>query len=332
MKNGLICVALLLCICAGMSAQYLYNPANTPAVGNGNSWPFNLFTKWRFQFIIDKSKLGGAPVNITDIAFSGYYSGTRTFTSADFEMSMGHTTYKDFGTSGTTKFATILGASPTVVYPRGAISWACNYHAWSDIGLKAPFAYNGTDNICVEIRYNNTASGGAVTITDPGIARAYTHANYDPDPFNAVNWYTPIPGEYMGPIHRLTTKAGGFTCNAPAKLSITAPAKPGSIDLSGGPATDYFQIAASLGNATKIDLGKCAVYLDFDGVLLYSILVGVPYFNGYAGTLVGGMASAKFAPPDMSALIGVDVYHAAAAYDKGGITDCSNTVKTTLTK
>ena len=125
-----------------------------------------------------------------------------------------------------------------------------------------------------------------------------------------------------------TPGAGGFTCNASSTLSIGTK---GSVDLTGGPATDFYQIAASLGNTTTINLGTCSVSLDFDGVLLYSLLVGTPYFNGYAGTLVGGAGSGTFAPPAMTSLIGVDVYHAAASYDLGGVTDCTNTVKTTLT-
>jgi len=122
---------------------------------------------------------------------------------------------------------------------------------------------------------------------------------------------------------------GGFICNAPQKHSISSPT-PASIDLSGGQATNFYQIAASLGNTMTLNLGTCSVQLDLDGVLLYSVLVGGPYFNSYAGTLVGGAGSGSFAPPANPALVGVDVYHAAASYSTSAVTDCSNTVKTTL--
>ncbi len=329
MKKSLICVALLLCICAGLTAQFVYNPSNTPATGGGNSWPFNLYTKWRFQFIVDKAILGTKPLLITDIAFSGSYSPSRTFAVSDFQMRMGHTTHKNFSGAGTTKFDDMIGPAPTEVYKRGAIKWLCTYHVWSDIGLTSPFLYNGIDNVCVEIRYNHTTSGGTVTLTDPSIARAYTHARYVADPFNAVNWYTPIPGEMMGPKHRLTVAPAPFTCNASAKQSVGTS---GAISLSSGPATDLFQIAASMGNKVKIDLGKCSVYLDPDGVLYYSIMFGSPYFNGYSGTLVGGAGQGKFSPPALPALVGLDVFHAAVAFNKGGVTACTNTVKTELTR
>ena len=121
----------------------------------------------------------------------------------------------------------------------------------------------------------------------------------------------------------------GYTCNAPNALSIGTT---GSITLSNGPATDFFQIAASLGNTTEIKLGPCSVKLNVDSVLLYSIMYGAPIFNGYKGTLVGGIGSGKFNPPALVALVGLDVYHAAVAFGAGGITACSNTVKTNLTK
>ena len=121
----------------------------------------------------------------------------------------------------------------------------------------------------------------------------------------------------------------GYTCKAPATLSLGTS---GPVDLSNGPATDFFQIAASLGNKTVLNLGPCSVKLDVDAVLLYSIMYGAPIFNGYRGTLVAGTGTGKFSPPVIAALVGLDVYHAAVAYGKAGITACSNTVKTNLTK
>jgi len=327
MKNGLICVALLLCIGAGLTAQFIYNPANTPAVGNGNSWPFNLYTGWRFQFIIDKRVLGSKPLAITDIAFAGHYSPTRTFSVPDFEMRMGHTTYTLFSTSKTTRFDTILGPSPTEVYKRGRITWACTYHAWGDIGLTSPFIYNGTDNVCVEIRYNTTASAGCVTLTDPTIARAYTHSNYAPDPFNEVNWYTPIPGEMMGPIHRLTVSQG-FSLVAPGQAQIGTNA---FIRLFNGAAGDFYQMAASLGNTFKINLGKCSIQLNPDPIFVFSVKIGWPIFTNYAGSILpSGGATGQLTIPNVAGLIGIDVYHAAVSYDLTGITGCTNTDKTTI--
>ena len=61
-------------------------------------------------------------------------------------------------------------------------------------------------------------------------------------------------------------------------------------------------------------------------------MFGAPVFNNYSGTLVSGAATGSFAPPAIPALVGLDVYHAAIAYATPGVTDCTNTVKTNLTR
>ena len=70
MKKSVLCGILLLCFCAGLTAQYIYNPSNSPTAGSANSWPFNSDTEWRYQFIIDSKVLGNAPLKIVDIAFA----------------------------------------------------------------------------------------------------------------------------------------------------------------------------------------------------------------------------------------------------------------------
>lgn len=328
MKKSLICVALLLCISAGLTAQFIYNPSDTPSTGGANSWPFNLYTGWRFQFIIDQKVLGTCPLTITDIAFAP--SSTRTWgtTVTKFEMRMGHTTYKDFGTAGTTLFDKILGPSPTVVYPAGTISWPCTSGVWSDIGLKAPFVYNGSGNICVEVRYLATASAGLSTRTDASIARAYTHARYSANPFTEPNWESPIPGEMMGPKHRLTLMKGLTVVPDPA-VSIGNTAQ---ILLSNGNPGHFYQLAASLGN-TPLPLAPCyTVNLTPDGVFMASILIGPPIFYYYAGTLSkSGTSGAKLAMPMIKALVGLKVYHAAVSYTKS-LTGASNTGETLINK
>ncbi len=119
-----------------------------------------------------------------------------------------------------------------------------------------------------------------------------------------------------------------FTCDAPDKAGIGTAAK---IDLKNGPATDFFQIAASLGNATTIPLGSCSIKLDVDPVFLTSILVGPPVFTGYSGTLVGGAGQGTFNIPNNSALVGIKVYHAGVSYSGTSVTDCTNTDVTELT-
>jgi len=312
---------------AGTTPKYVYNPSNTPTTGGVNSWPFNLYTGWRFQFIVDRKVLGTSPFTITDIAFAP--TSTRTFAVKDFQMRMGHTTYKDFGTAGTTKFATILGKGPVEVYRRGPITWACTANKWCDIGLTAPFKYSGASNVCVEIRYNASASGGVTVRTDTGIARAYTHSRYTKDPFNALDWYSPIPGEYMGPKHRLTVQ-GGFTLAAPATLPVGRGAL---LALSGGPSAAFYQIAASVTGKAPMPLGGYTVYLTPDAVFWASLFVGPPVFNSYSGQLSrSGSGAGIFAAPNTPLLIGIMVYHAAVSYDRVGINGATNTGETRIVR
>lgn len=166
---------------------------------------------------------------------------------------------------------------------------------------------NGTGN-------NQTYRNNEIEL-NLGLVRAgfFTGTTFTPRVWNGTIYYN----------------GGGFTCNASSSLSIGSP---GSIDLSGGPTADFYQIAASLGNATTINFGRCSIALNVDDVLRYSVTTGVPFFRGYRGQLSSGAATATFAPPALPALIGVDIYHAAVALGQGGVTDCTNTIKTTLTQ
>jgi len=324
MKKVLICVTLLLCLGFTLTAQaYIYNPANTPGSGGTNSWPFRSYTAWRFQFIIDASVMTNAPIKILDIAFSPQYNSI--FTSSNFQMRMGHTTHKNFSGSGTTKFDDMLGPCPTIVY-NGPFTWSGTAATWCDLGLQAAFGYDGVRNICVELRYNGGSANQRV-YTDASIARAYTHTSYSADPFNEPNWYVPISGEMMGPIHRLTVDR---TCIllAPDTVPIGSTA---AIQFVQGPAGAFYLIAASFGQ-TALPLGPCTIYLTPDTLFLASILVGPPIFNYYTGVLpASGTSAGKLLVPKANALIGLCIYHAGVAYDKGGIKCCTNTDGTQIT-
>ncbi|MBN2489342.1 MAG: hypothetical protein JXQ29_00635 [Planctomycetes bacterium] len=125
--------------------------------------------------------------------------------------------------------------------------------------------------------------------------------------------------------------SSGFVCDAPdtAALGVACP-----IDLSGGPVgrTIYYQIAASLGCGTRINVGPCALYLDVDPVFVYSVFAGPPIFSHYAGTLVSGNGAGKFVPPLLPALVGLSIYHAAVAFDAKTTLGCTLTDRTVLTK
>ncbi len=320
-KSCIVFLALILCLTAVSGAQtYVYHPANTPAVGQCNSFPFDLYTKWRFQFIIPHSVLGPVPMVIKDIALAPCTTGW--FSAPDFQMRMGHTTYGNFSTSGTTKFDTILGPSPVEVYRRGQISWHCRGNTWSDLGLTTPFLYSPPSHLCVEIRYNSTTTGGVTLHTDNRVPRAFSHAPHTPDPFNALHWKHPIPGEYMGPISRLEVYRGFLLHVYPDTVKVNHRTR---ISIMNGPAGHHYQVAASLGRG-PFHLGTCHIHLSVDHLFWNSLLVGPPVFNGYTGTLDStGSAVAWMRIPNIHSLVGIVVYHAAISYVSVHPSACTNT-------
>jgi len=135
----------------------------------------------------------------------------------------------------------------------------------------------------------------------------------------------------VGRVEVYVQSPSSFICDAPAsaRLGYSYP-----INLSGGPVTRpaFYQIAASMSNRSRIDLGPCSIYLGVDPVFVYSILAGSPYFYSYVGTLSGGKGSGKFVPPTLPQLIGLYIYHAAVAYDSKNVLACTATDRTLLTR
>jgi len=315
----------LLLIGVTVGAQgYIYNPSNTPTTGGSNAWPFSSsYSAWRFSFIVDASVLPSATFKITDVAFA--FTGSVTKTAKQLQVRMGHTTHKNYSGSGTTKFDAMLGPCATIVYD-GPLNWAITGKQWQDMHLTRTFGYDGQRNIVIEIRYFGGANA-AYVYTDASIARAYTHTSYSADPYNDPDWHTPIPGEMMGPKHRLTYVKDNILI-APDTQQIGTS---GPISYINGPAGDFYQMAASLGQTVQWNFGNCSIFLDPDGVFMYSLLFGAPIFNGYNGTLsAAGGAAGKFAVPAMKQLVGVCVYHAGVAYNNMGVTGCTNTDGTQL--
>jgi peptidase C25-like protein len=144
----------------------------------------------------------------------------------------------------------------------------------------------------------------------------------------------PVWSENAGSVSRVEIYIkgpSGFICNAPSSASLGSAS---AIKLSGGPIarTVYYQIAASMGNRTRIDVGPCSIYLNVDPVFVYSLLAGPPIFNSYAGILTLGQGTGKFVPPVIPQLVGLYIYHAAVSFDASKVLGCTATDKTLLTK
>lgn len=317
---------------SGLSAQgFLYNPSNTPTTGGSNSWPFNVYTDWRFQFNINAAVLPAAPFKIIDIAFAPG-SSTTVWSAQQFQVRMGHTTSTLFSTApGAPSFDAQLGPCPTVCY-NGPLNWGpLTAGMWNNLGLQCDFGYDGQRSINCELRYQNRTTTGITVYTDPSIARAYTHNNYSANPYSEPNWFVPIPGEFLGPKHCLTIDRTNVliapdTCSiagGPVGIGIVQATSPG----------DSIQVAASLGQSTLLIPGPNGrLCLDPDGVFFASVLGFAPaIFGGYLGTVgAAGSYTARFDPPNITALVGICVYHGAAIFNGGGIQGLTNTDGTRL--
>jgi len=69
--------------------EAIFNPSDTPTTGGSNSWPFNTYTAWRYQFIVNNSMLPNARTKITDIAFAP--TSTKSWKASRVQIRMGHT-------------------------------------------------------------------------------------------------------------------------------------------------------------------------------------------------------------------------------------------------
>lgn len=321
MKKSLVLVVLVLLIGVTAGAQgYTYHPSNTPTAGGSNGWPFTSSkTEWRFSYILDASTLPNAPIKITEIAWA--FSSTTTKVAKQLQIRMGHTTHKNYGTSGTTLFDDILGPCATIVYD-GPYKLATTANVWTDLGLQRTFGYDGKSNLVIEVRYYQT-SGSASVRSDASLPRAYTHSGYSANAYNDPKWYTPIPGEFMGPKTRLTyVKDNIVLTDTTQSIGSTA-----AVNYVNGTGGHTVQLAASLGQ-NPLNLGACTIYLNTDGVFFYSVSTGVPIFNAYAQILPGtGPQSTfgKFALPKIPALVGLCVYHSGITHLRGTIIGCANT-------
>jgi len=305
------------------------NPSDTPTTGGTNSWPFNTYTAWRYQLIVNKSVLPSSPLKITDIAFAP--TSTKTWQAKQVQIRMGHTTKSDFNTPVPPNcFDDMLGPCPTIVY-EGPLTWSCAAGTWSPIGLQSAFGYDGSRNILVEIRYSGGPGSSGVTVrTDASINRAYTHTSYSKDPYNEPCWYTPIPGQALGAKHCLDVTSSTVLL-APDTVRLGNKA---AIRLLNGSGRQFYQLAASLSQRPGITVGGCTIYLGLDPIFLYSLLIGPPLFNNYGGQLSSaGAGTGTFIAPTIPATIGLCVYHAGVVYtNRGVILDCSNTDGTQIVR
>jgi hypothetical protein len=152
MKNLHICISILLLIAGlngSLTAQPQYYNYNTGGSGS-NSFPFNMPAGKDVQLLYlagDFNQPTPAPAgNITSISLfisPSYSLGPWTYT--DFTIKMGQSTITTF-VSGSLYSGTL-----TTVYYRASVSLSGAAGTWMTITLDAPFAYDPTQSLIVDI-------------------------------------------------------------------------------------------------------------------------------------------------------------------------------------
>jgi hypothetical protein len=327
MNRVLLCLALLVLVAVPAVAQgKAYFPSNAPSGGNTNTFPFgNSFgDNWRYHGWLDATLLPAAKIKITDVAVAPQASGT--FTASQCQFRLAH-----IPGALSSIFGQNLGPCPINLYD-GPISFPATVGQWNDIGMQTSFGYDGDmvpqPNMVLEIRYRGRTAGFR-SMSDGVASMPRVWANnittpVTPDPYSVISGRLSTSGG----IRICLTYSRTCICDAPLKgqLGMSIP-----IALLNMPVGDFYQIAASLGQ-TPLNLGTCTINLTPDSVFLYSIAIGAPIFNYYAGTIpASGQTGGKFVAPKLPALIGICVYHAAIAYGPKGVTCCTNTEGTILT-
>lgn len=310
-RRTVLTAALSLAAVTGADAQaYVYVPDDTPATGGLNGFPFSAYSNWRFQILVPASELPNTPFKISNIAFAP--AKTTLWTSPDFQIRIAHTTLNTLGAAFDANFS-----SPPIVCRDGAVNFDAVKDTWSAIGLTNWFSYNGTDNLVVELRYR---SGPALNLNlhYTGVTgRAYR--NSGPDPYTA----TYATGFGGGPKIRFN-KIMSAVAVSDFEVAL---ATPGPIVIGGLKAGQRYQLVSSFGQGLVPLTANLHLNVAADPLFWSSIFVGQPVFLGYAGVVPQQATSVKCAinVPNIQALIGTALYHAAVIYDSRSILDATNT-------
>jgi len=281
----------------------------------------------RYVEILEAAYLPNMPVKITEVALTKQAKGPLgpSFTAQQFQVRMSHTSVT---CPRSVQFSAWSGPCPIeLINTTTGFTYTPVLNQWHPVGTVGDFGYDGKRNICLEIRYRGQGR--------PTLMFLHSGDNKVTKPISRL-WAEGFADNYASLVgDKADCDEGLMVCLSYTNTCILlAPdtVKVGAsmtVSLLNMPAGDLYQIAASFGQ-NPMNLGKCTLFLDPDGLFFASIF-GVPIFSGYVGTVpAGGNASGKVTVPKIPALAGICIYHAAVAYNKNGIDCCTNTAGTKI--
>jgi len=293
--RSVLTVGLIVLLTGSALADEVYVPDPQSGVGNNNGIPFRpaiMGGSCRYQALYFALNLGARPFALKDIAFGTTWTGDFKATQLQVRVSQ----YK-----ASTLVATLDQNIPNPVPVfSGPITWKHTAAAWSPMGLTGSFVWNGTDNIVVDIRYQNgSVTGGA----NMGACRVVRGA---------------IPRNWAMSNYNATTRSGTDTTGG-LKTRFTVDfttITPGGKPAPGGTVTYHlvahgdgglpYQVGTSLGTG-PIPIDTRQLHLSPDALLIASVGGMLPtIFANHSGVLdKNGQGQARLNLPPIPALVGI---------------------------
>lgn len=316
MRIGLL-LLLLAAVLSGLArAGDKYHPDANASQGSCATMPWST-AEIRYQTFVPAATLGAQPLVVSEIAFAPCASGI--FSATQLEIRMAHFT----GSKLSTIFASNFNGNLTTVMS-GPVNWTHTQDQWSDVGLTSTFAYNGTDNLLIEVRF--LGATGSVQCHAANAVRSR---------FNASRGAYNTP--YAGPFAILQSPKMRVTFNETVLSGTGSPAPGGTVLLALLSTPDPnlpYQLGSSLGTG-PIPIDTRRLGLSPDPLLVITVLGALPLvFQGYVGKLdAAGKAAAKIAIPPIPALKGLRLHSAfltLQASAPSGVKSISNTFTFTI--
>lgn len=302
MQRILVTAVVLVILAGAAAADEIYIPDSNPATGGSNAIPF--WAEWsaiqgaiRYQMLFSPAELGGKAFKVTEMHWAPNYTGSLAATQ--FQIRMSHSTV---GTLNATMDLNI--PKPTTLFS-GPITMKTTQSTWAAFGLTGTFAYNGTDYLVVDIRYQGgksvlTGAGSQGRCKSAAIHRSWAYTNYNATTESGQDRLAGMKTRFTVS----TTQIIGSGTSQPGTtvlLNLLSPTD------SGLP----YQVGTSLGlGPTKI--GPHTLGLSLDPMLDASVSGNLPFvFQDYAGILnAQGTGLAKLNLPAIPALVGVRLHSA----------------------
>lgn len=300
-----------------VTAQNHYVPDNDAGTGPCNVLPFGYiaaspYSQCRYQCKVAAADLGSVAGSITGLGFAACNDGISSFSSIEIRID-----HHGAGAALDPTFDNNLTAGAATVLFAASYVWHTSAHQWNEVGLQELFAYNGIDDIVIDI-----------TVTD-----AESTGGFHRGSGQRLRWYDAIG----------TAPAVGTLDNSAAKLEVSVLTAKTSLHGLGCAGTNGVpshttsgmsqlnsQVAFDATNLVPSGIASCVFGLDNSAPTYPVDLTGLgmagclQYFGQVSNVLVAadpaGNATLSWLVPNSPMILGLPLYTQYAALDPGANT------------